>query len=87
MEDEPLTGTFIPREAFEKAVNVIRKQLGFELPTMVEDPKARKSKLTLNTKRPDLGPTMPVDAECWDRYQAILDLKKWSPFPNKITSD
>ena len=84
-EEEPLTGTFIPREAFEKAVDVIRRQLGFELPAMVEDPKARK--LTLNTKRPDLRPTMPVDAERWDRYQAILDLKKYFPFPNKITSD
>ena len=66
---------------------MICRQLGFELTAVVEDPKARKSKLTLNTKRPDLRPTMPVDAECWDRYQAILDLKKWSPFPNKITSD
>ena len=86
-EEEPLYGTDISKEAFDRAVEVLRRQLGFQeedQPAPSAPPK--KSKLSLN--RPSMTPraTMPVDIECSDRLKSFSTARKWSAFPKKQSS-
>lgn len=85
-EDTPLFGTEITREAFEKAVEVLRRHLGFEAPPAEVDPTAKRSKLSLNHPSKDTKASMPVDAECLDRFKATAEARRWTPFPRKQCS-
>ena len=81
--DDPLIGTDITQEAFEKAVEVLRRILGFEPPVIKPNPETRKSKLTLNTVRKTPAPEMPIDFECVERFKRISESKKWTAFQLK----
>ena len=70
-EELPLFGTDIPRDSFERAVEVLRRQLGYPLETPPEVPTSSKSRLTLNTPTTPSSCSLPVDAECADRFRAL----------------
>ena len=81
-EEQPLFGTDIPRESFEKAVEVLRRQLGF-LPEDVPECSSSKSKLTLNAPVASSRASLPVDAECADRFRALpsgSSGRKWTAY-------
>lgn len=86
-DDPPLFGTDLTRESFDKAVEVVRRQLGFEDVQQPTEDQGRKSKLSLNRPTPDKRPLMPVDVECEDRLKAASTSRKWTPFPRKQTSE
>ena len=87
-EDEsPLMGTAISKEAFDKAVEVIRRQLGFDSPPEQAPSTSRKSHLSLNKPCTPARSTMPVDAECLDRFDSQAKFRKWRPYPRKQSSD
>ena len=77
-DDEPLYGTNIPEETFNKAVDILRLQLGFDSPETDKPPS--KSKLSLNKPVRPSRATLPVDAECEDRYKAAASARKWSAY-------
>ena len=81
--DEPLMGTEITKEAFEKAVEVLRRILGYEEPGLPPSQEVRTSKLSLHQKKPVPVPTMPVDFECTERFLNVSKAKKWSAFQAK----
>ncbi|KAJ8018157.1 Carbamoyl-phosphate synthase [ammonia], mitochondrial [Holothuria leucospilota] len=86
-DDPPLFGTHLTRESFDKAVEVVRRQPGFEDVQQPTEDQGRKSKLSLNRPTPDKRPLMPVDVECEDRLKAASTSRKWTPFPRKQTSE
>ena len=77
-EDEPLYGTDIPEDVFNRAVSILRNHLGFESADPGLPPS--KSKLSLNKPTRSARVSLPVDAECEDRYKAVAASKKWSAF-------
>ena len=87
-DEEPLYGTDLTKEAFDKAVEVLRRQLGFDSESVPQPSQSssRKSKLSLN--RPVAAPrvSMPVDVECSDRLKATATSRKWTPFPRRQVS-
>ena len=84
-EDEsPLTGTTIPKEAFERAVEVLRRHLGYETTAPESKKGARASKLRLNQPSTSATSKMPVDGECWQRFQD-LEKQKRSAYPQSST--
>lgn len=86
-DDIPLMGTSISKEAFDKAVEVIRRQLGFDASSPSEPSSSRKSHLSLNKPVTPLRSSMPVDAECFDRFEAQAKAKKWRAYPKRQASD
>ncbi|KAJ8042119.1 NACHT domain- and WD repeat-containing protein 1 [Holothuria leucospilota] len=78
-EDEPLFGTDIPPDIFDKAVGILRAQLGY--PASVQPEVSSKSRLTLNRPSSSVKESLPVDAECEDRFRAAAAAKKWTAFP------
>ena len=81
--DQPLLGTEITKEAFDKAVEVIRRQLGFEDSSPSQEPSVSKSKLTLNQPSKPRLSSMPVDVECLERFEATSKLSPWKPYPKR----
>ena len=82
-EEQPLFGTDIPRDAFEKAVEVLRRQLGFPSETPSDAPSSSKSRLTLNTPVATSSCALPVDTECADRFRALPSGgsgRRWTAF-------
>ena len=80
-EEEPLFGTEIPQEVFDKAVIILRQQLGFETSSSVDPPS--KSKLSLNRPTHTTKAALPVDAECEDRFKASAGSalsNRWTAF-------
>lgn len=69
-DEQPLFGTDIPRDAFDKAVEVLRRQLGYTSEPAPEV-STSKSRLTLNTPSGSTRSSLPVDAECADRFRAL----------------
>ena len=82
-DGEPLLGTDIPQEAFDRAVEVIRRILGFETPEVPETPNPRQSRLSLNAAAAKPTVAVPLDAECFDRYEAIANARRWRSFASK----
>lgn len=78
-EDEPLFGTDIPPDIFDKAVGILRAQLGY--PASAQPEVSSKSRLTLNRPSSSVKESLPVDAECEDRFRAAAAAKKWTAFP------
>lgn len=68
-DDKPLCGTDIPQEVFDKAVEILRRCLGFSSEAETTEPSAG-SKLTLN-KPTSSKSSLPVDVECVDRFKAM----------------
>ena len=85
-DDEPLLGTDITSEAFQSAVEVLRRVLGFEVPLIDEGPPTKRSKLTLNKPKQVPTATLPVDIECSERYRAVAEKRKWTAFPARSAS-
>lgn len=77
-DENPLYSTGIPKEAFDKVVEVLRRQLGFDLPETAQQ-QASKSKLSLNHPAPPSWASLPVDEECRERFKAAASVKKWTP--------
>ncbi|KAJ8025959.1 Ribonuclease H2 subunit A [Holothuria leucospilota] len=69
-DEQPLFGTDIPRDAFDKAVEVLRRQLGYTSEPAPEV-STSKSRLTLNTPSGSTRSSLPVDAECADHFRAL----------------
>ena len=81
-EEIMLKGTNIPQEAFDAAVETVRRVLGFEAPAPL--PKTgRVSRLSLNEEEKPERQEMPVDVECLDRYEKLASNKKWTAFQSK----
>ena len=77
-EGEPLRGATIPKEAFEKAVEVLRRLLGFgEQSAPPPDPSSRVSRLSLHHTAALTAPTMPVDAESFERIEGVFSSGVW----------
>lgn len=85
-DEEPLLGTAITSEAFQNAVVVVRKVLGFDPPEEDPTPPAKRSKLTLNKPKTPPTANLPVDIECSERFQALARRRKWSAYPVKAAS-
>lgn len=81
--DDPLTGTEITKEAFDKGVEALRRLLGYETPVVPVEPEAKRSRLTLNTVKKAPDPAMPMDIECSDRLQTLIEKKHWTAFQAK----
>ena len=81
--EELVLGTEIPQDAFERAVKTLRRVLGFEEPQVTTVPSIRRSKLSLNTAQAPPKLTMPVDAECYSRYESIAGASSWKAFHGK----
>ena len=83
-EDEPLFGTDIPADVFDRAVTILREQLGFDSNEQdVNPPSKSKSKLSLNRQASSSRASLPVDAECEDRYKATAataTADRWTAF-------
>lgn len=77
-----LYGTDIPSEVFDKAVKILRHQLGFDS-TDQQSATPSKSKLSLNKQSSSSKALLPVDAECEDQFKATASSatsNKWSAF-------
>ncbi|KAJ8046692.1 hypothetical protein HOLleu_05456 [Holothuria leucospilota] len=86
-DDEPIMGTSFFKESFEKAVEVVRRQLGFDSPPVPDPPVAKRSKLSLNKPAGPRKPVMPVDTECFDRFESQANSRVWRAFPKRQSSD
>lgn len=86
-DDEPITGTEFSSDAFDKAVEVIRRQLGFDPPEPEQSSLRAKSKLSLNKPSKPSRSIMPVDTECFDRFETHAKAKRWRAYPRKSSSD
>ncbi|KAJ8049941.1 hypothetical protein HOLleu_02913 [Holothuria leucospilota] len=86
-DDEPIMGTSFSKESFEKAVEVVRRQLGFDSPPVPDPPVAKRSKLSLNKPAGPRKPVMPVDTECFDRFESQANSRVWRAFPKRQSSD
>ena len=75
-DEEPLKGTAIPQDAFEKAVDTIRRVLGFEIPEPLPK-RGRVSRLSLNVEQKPPRKEIPVDVECLERFQDVASKQKW----------
>lgn len=87
-DDEPLYGTDIPQDVFERAVDILRRQLGFDVSDRPQEPPS-KSKLSLNKPSGSSRASLPVDAECEDRYKATASTatsKRWTAFSKSQNS-
>ena len=82
-EEDLLTGTDITKEAFNKAVEVLRRLLGYEMPEAPQEPQGRRSRLSLNIVKKPPNPVMPVDEECLQRFQTLAEAKRWTAFQLK----
>ena len=69
-------GTFIDRDAFEEAVGVVRRHLGFEEEVVPKEVSGSKSKLRLNYKEEPVIVTMPVDVEAYQRFEDVAKIDK-----------
>ena len=58
-------GTEVSRESFEKAVEVIRRHLGFDPPASGSSTYSSLSQSTLNRPSKPVESVMPVDVECF----------------------
>ncbi|PIK41929.1 putative tyrosine-protein kinase [Apostichopus japonicus] len=77
-------GRQFPPELTTRVAEIFRKHLGFEDTPEVTTKPTRVSKLTATgetSTRPKS--TIPVDASCYDRFEAIADKKRWTAFPAK----
>ena len=88
-DDDPILGTAFSRDAFDKAVEVIRNQLGFDPPPPQESSSSssKRSKLSLNKPSVPSRSVMPVDVECFDRFESQANSRKWRAFPKRQSSD
>lgn len=86
-DDDPILGTMFSRDAFGKAVDVIRKQLGFDPPPPPESTSSKRSKLSLNKPSTPSRSVMPVGVECFDRFETQANSKKWRAFPKRQSTD
>ena len=86
-EEAPILGTEFSKEAFEKAVNIIRHQLGFPEESVPTPDPTRRSRLSLNKPSSSKRVSMPVDAECLDRFDAQASLNPWRAFPKRQASN
>ena len=86
-DDDPIMGTEVSKESFDRAVDVIRRQLGFDPPAQDSSSYSSSSKLTLNKPSKPTKSIMPVDAECFDRFEFQAKAKKWRAFPRKQSSE
>ncbi|KAJ8030769.1 hypothetical protein HOLleu_27271 [Holothuria leucospilota] len=79
-DDQPLFGTDIPKEVFDKAVEILRRHLGFSQEEEVPA-SSSGSKLTINKPTASKS-TLPVDVKCVDRFKAIAAdrNRKWSAY-------
>ncbi|XP_071822331.1 uncharacterized protein [Apostichopus japonicus] len=83
-EEAPTAGGSLPPELTTRVAEIFRKHLGFEDTPEVTTKPTRVSKLTATgetSTRPKS--TIPVDASCYDRFEAIADKKRWTAFPAK----
>ncbi|PIK48261.1 hypothetical protein BSL78_14864 [Apostichopus japonicus] len=81
-EEAPITGGALPQELMARAADIFRRHLGFEEPETQPQKAGRVSKLTATgemSSKPKT--TMPVDATCYDRFEAIADKNRWTAFP------
>ena len=87
-EEEELVapaGADFTAEAFAKAVETIRRVLQYDdvpanQPTQAQDaPKQRQSRLSLGRAREAPGPSMPVDGECYERFERLAGVRTWKP--------
>ena len=86
-DEETLLGTDITPEAFNNAVEVIRRVLGFDPPVAdPAPPPAKASRLSLNKPTRPPSACIPVDAECSDRYDTLARGKRWTAFPKRPTN-
>ncbi|PIK33471.1 hypothetical protein BSL78_29719 [Apostichopus japonicus] len=79
-DEEPLRGTEISAEAFEKATAVLRRVLGFEERVDARAHEGPASKLTLNAATQKPRASIPVDVECRERFEAVAQAKRWTAF-------
>ncbi|XP_071846182.1 uncharacterized protein [Apostichopus japonicus] len=81
-EEAPVTGGALPQELITRAADIFRRHLGFEEPETQPQKAGRVSKLTA-TGEASYKPktTIPVDATCYDRFEAIANKTKWTAFP------
>ncbi|XP_071813242.1 uncharacterized protein, partial [Apostichopus japonicus] len=79
-DEEPLRGTEISAEAFEKATAVLRRVLGFEEKVDARAQEGPASKLTLNAAAQKPRASIPVDVECRERFEAVAQAKRWTAF-------
>ena len=86
-DDDPIMGTEFSSDAFDKAVEVIRRQLGFDPPEPEQSSLRAKSKLSLNKPSKPSRSIMPVDTECFDRFESQAKAKRWRAYSRKSSSD
>ncbi|XP_071852375.1 uncharacterized protein [Apostichopus japonicus] len=81
-EEAPVTGGALHQELITRAADIFRRHLGFEEPETQPQKAGRVSKLT-STGEASSKPktTIPVDATCYDRFEAIANKTKWTAFP------
>lgn len=85
-DEEPLLGTMITTEAFQNAVEVVRRVLGFDPPEEERPPPTKRSRLTLNKPKSSPAATLPVDIECSERFQELAKRRKWSAYPARAAN-
>ena len=71
------TGADIPQEAFERAVETLRRVLGFEDPRSPRG--SMPASVSVNTALPQPKPMVPMDTESYTRYETIAGATKWKP--------
>lgn len=79
IEDLP-KGAGLTAEAVSKAIQIFKKHLGFKDPTPVK-PSSRVSTLTSTNLDSVQAPRMPVDAVCYELFDAVAKKKRWTAFP------
>ncbi|PIK35914.1 hypothetical protein BSL78_27254 [Apostichopus japonicus] len=70
-EEAPMTGVALPQELMTRAAEIFRRHLGFEEPETQPQKAGRFSTLTATGEASsEPRTTMPVDATCYDRFEA-----------------
>ncbi|PIK51772.1 hypothetical protein BSL78_11362 [Apostichopus japonicus] len=83
-EEAPMMGEALPQELMTQVADIFRRHLVFEEPETQPQKAGRVSKLTATGKASSKPKTtMPNDATCYDRFEAIADKNRWTAFPAK----
>lgn len=73
----------ITKEAFDRAVDVLCRLLGYEAPIVMVDLEAKKTKFSLNTTKKAPDRTMPVDVKFPERLHTLAAARRWSAYQSK----
>ena len=85
-EDDSRAGAFLSQELVSKVTDIFISHLGFDAPSRgpQKESTSRLSSSNVRSENEGLPPLMPVDAQCFERIEALA-AKKWTARPASLS--